>query len=204
MYDLILKDPILSIFFLCTFTTMEMSLPNTRGGVLEETVKAQLHLDFVANPQLSCEQIINLPDREYKSQNAKAVRNRYLYLRNLKTNHPQHYWSLYSAANKAALSHPYSEDIVEAEIVEDPPSTPAAQSSREQRRWKTNSSPNLSTPPPSSNSKKTMSGSRATLSSPAALAFAYNTMFDTMEEAETAGMFSLIVLLLCAFFFSSF
>jgi hypothetical protein len=46
-----------------------------------------------------------------------------------------------------------------------------------------------------------MSGSRAKLASPAG-AFAYNTMFDTLEEAENSGTFSLIILIVvCLFFF---
>jgi hypothetical protein len=179
---------------------MEMPLPKTRGSKLEETVKAQLHLDSVANPNLSCEDIINLPDRDYKNQNIKAIRNRFLYLQNLKAKDPQHYWGLYAQANKAALSGPYR-DTKEEESDEEPPHTPAAQSSRERRR-QTTPTTNFSTPPPpSSNSKRnTMSGSRMK-SSPAA--FAYNTMFDTLEAAETSGMV-LLVVLLCAFFFLSF
>jgi len=131
---------------------MEMPLPKTRGSALEETVKAQLHLDSVANPKLSCEDILNLPDRDYKSQNTKAIRNRYIYLQNLKIKDPQHYWGLYTQANKAALSGPYR-DTEEEESDEEPPHTPAAQSSRE-RRQQTTPTTNISTPPPpSSNSK---------------------------------------------------
>jgi len=176
---------------------MEMPLPKTRGSALEETVKAQLHLDSVANPKLSCEDILNLPDRDYKSQNTKAIWNRYIYLQNLKIKDPQHYWGLYTQANKAALSGPYR-DTEEEESNEEPPHTPAAQSSRE-RRQQTTPTTNISTPPPpSSNSKrKTRSGS-CMKSSPAA--FAYNTMFDTLEAAENSGIFSLIVLFVCLLF----
>jgi hypothetical protein len=71
-------------------------MQKTRGGVLEATVKAQLHLDLVANPNFSCDNILNLPDKEYKSQNVKAFWNWHSYLRNLKTKDPQHYWLLYS------------------------------------------------------------------------------------------------------------
>jgi hypothetical protein len=186
---------------------MEMPLPKTRGSKLEETVKAQLHLDSVANPKFACEDILNLPDRDYKDQNTKAIRNRFIYLQNLKVKDPQHYWVLYAQANKAAgLSGPYRDcDIEEEEESnedEPPHHTPAAQSSRERLR-QTTPTTNISTPPPrlSNSKKKTMSGSRVK-SSPAASSFAYNTMFDTLEAAETSGMFSLVVLFVCLLFLS--
>ena len=186
----------------------EVLLTKTRGGALQETVKAQLLLDFEANPHFSINDILNLPNREYKSSNNKAVWNRFSYLWNLKTSDPQHYWSLYAKANKAALSGPYRDTVEEEseEIDKEPPSTPTAQSSREQRHQKTTTT-NILTPPCSSNlkQKKNMSGSRVKLASLAApLAFAYNTMFDTLDEAEAAGMFSLIVLLVVCLLFLSF
>jgi hypothetical protein len=50
-----------------------------------------------------------------------------------------------------------------------------------------------------------MSSSRAKITSPAAAAsaFAYNTMFNTMEEAEATGVFSLCCILLPTFFLSN-
>jgi hypothetical protein len=164
-----------------TSTTM-VPLPKTRGGVLEETIKAQIHLDFVANPNLTCEDIINLPNRDYRSQNAKAVRNRHTYLKNLKTKDQQHFWLLYSQAHKSALSSPYRDTVEVESDEEEAPSTPL----REPRR---------KNHPRSSNSKKNdMSAPRGKLSSPAGSAFAYNTMFDTLDEAEAAGMYALIAL----------
>jgi hypothetical protein len=107
---------------------MEMLLPKTRRGKFEETVKAQLHLHFAANHKLSCEDILNLPDREYKSKNIKTIRNRHSYLQNLKTKDPQHYWILLSEANKAALYGTYRDTVEEASKEELPHTHYAAQS----------------------------------------------------------------------------
>jgi hypothetical protein len=178
----------------------ETALTKNGRGVLQETIKAQLLLDFEANPKLAFQEIVNLPDREYNSLNIKAVKNRLNYLRSLKTKEPPHYWTLFANANKAALS---GLGTAEEETDEEPPSTPTAQSSRE-RQWKTppSTTTKIPTPPRSSNSKKqnNMSGSRAKLASPAS-AFAYNTMFDTLEEAETSGTFSFIILIVVCLLF---
>jgi hypothetical protein len=153
----------------------------TRGGVLGDLIKAQLHLDIVANPKLSCDQIINLPDREYQAQASKAIRNRHLYLRNTKVKNPQHYWKLYSEAHKLAIGHapdPSSGEESEEESEESDKEEPATTTML------------VSPPRNKSNKNNTMSRSSATKSatkSPAASAFAYNTMFDNLEAAEAAG-----------------
>jgi hypothetical protein len=174
-------------------------LPKTRGGVLKEVLKAQLLLDIVANPNLSCDEIIKLPDREYKYNNIVAIRNRFHFLGRLKVKSPQQFWTLFSAANKSALSGPYRDTSEEESDNEEPPSTPLAPRSRQST---------ISTPPRSSSnsSKKNMSGSRAKVaSSPAVtLAFAYDTMFDSLREAEDSGMLPSINLVLVHLLFSLF
>jgi hypothetical protein len=184
-------------------------LPKTRGSKLEETIKAQLHLDLEANPQFTIQELFYLPDREYKSQDNKAVRNRHIYLKNLKTKDPQHYWLLYSQAHKEALSGSYRDTVEEESDEEPPPQTPAAQSSRERRR-KTTPTTKIASPPPLSNSKKNKNMSAvpskkldSASPAPAPLAsFAYNTMFEKLEDAEASGMFSLIILVVPLLFLS--
>jgi hypothetical protein len=162
----------------------------TTRGTLAEVVKAQLLLDIVTNPLFTCDQIINLPDRDYKSQSITAIRNRINYLVRLKKNDPSNFWLLYSAANKTSLSGPYRDKEVEEESVdsddEETPSTPS--------RRKTQRTPaTISTPSSSSNSTNKMSGSRSKITSPPATsAFAYNTMFESLKEAEDSGELSLM------------
>jgi hypothetical protein len=173
-------------------------LPKTRGGVLKEVLKAQLLLDIVANPNLSCDEIVKLPDREYKYNNIVAIRNRFHFLGTLKVKNPQQFWTLFSAANKSALSGPYRDTREEESDDEEPPSNPPARSRQSI----------ISTPPRSSSnsSKKSMSGSRAKVtSSPAATsAFAYDTMFESLKEAEDSGMLPSINLVLVHLLFSLF
>jgi hypothetical protein len=159
----------------------------------------QLLLDIVTNPRLTCDAIVNLPDREYKSQSISALRNRINYLVRLKKNDPSNFWALYSAANKNR------DTVVEEESNhdEEPPSTPPARSHRRSQQRTPDTI--LSTPPPrpSSNSKnKNMSGSRKKdpTSSATSTTFAYNTMFESLKEAEDTGMLSLINLVLVHLF----
>jgi hypothetical protein len=161
------------------------------GGALPDLVKARLLIDIVANPLYSCEDILGkLPDRQYKDYSLQSIRNRFHYLVRLKKKDPANFWLLFSNANKSApLSGPYRDQVEEESDDEEPPSTPPAQSRK---------TPNtiFSTPPcpPSSNSKN-MKNSRAKVMSPspATSAYAYNTMFSTMDEAEATGMFPSIL-----------
>jgi hypothetical protein len=172
-------------------------LPKTRGGVLKEVLKAQLLLDRVANPNLSCDKIVKLPDREYKYNNIVPIWNQFHFLGRLKVKKPQQIWTLFSAANKSALYGPYCDTREEESDDKEPPSTPPAPSRQSI----------ISTPPRSSSnsSKKNMSGSRAKVtSSLAASAFAYNTMFDSFKEAEDSGILPSINLVLVHLLFSLF
>jgi hypothetical protein len=166
------------------------SIKTTRkgGGVLPHEVKAQLLLDIVTNPLYTVDQIAALPEREYKDY-IVAYKNRFYYLLKLKRTDPKRFWALYSKANRSsALSGDYRDKAEEESDDEEPPSPSTRPPTPDTI---------VSTPPrrPKSNAKKTtnMSGSRAKITSPpaAASAFAYNTMFNTMEEAEATGMFSL-------------
>jgi hypothetical protein len=164
---------------------------------LKKVLKAQLLLDIVANPNLSCDEIVKLPDREYKYNNIVAIQNRFHFLGRLKAKNPQQFWTLFSAANKSALSYPYCNTREEESDDKEPPSTPPAQSRQSI----------ISTPPRSlsASNKKNMSGSCAKVTSSLAVsAFAYNTMFDSLKEAEDSGMLPSINLLLVHLLFSLF
>jgi hypothetical protein len=165
--------------------TLKMS-KKTKASNLNETLKAQLHLDIVANPTYSCDDIINqIPNRDYKAH-TRAVQNRYAYLQKKKVNDPQNYWSLYAIANKDAV-HGGAKSVDAEESIEEVPSTPVSAHASPSERHVTTPTIHISTPHSSNNM---YSGSRGKSSaSPAAGSFAYNTMFETLEDAELAGMF---------------
>jgi hypothetical protein len=185
-----------------------MKMP--RPGLSAE-LKAQLLIDIVANPNLTCDEIIKIPDREYSTLDSlQSIRNRFHHLGKIKKERPNYFWTLYS---EVANSGPYRDQVEEEsdDEQEPAPSTPPAPFAPPARSARQRTPDTItSTPPrpPSSNStkKKNMSGSRAKSAStpatsasksafipPATSAFAYNTMFDTLEEAQDAGMYSLML-----------
>jgi hypothetical protein len=168
----------------------QYTTPKRRGSALPELVKATLLLDKVANSDFSCDEIARLPDREYNNYTIQSIRNRFNYLTTKRKNNPKQFWELYSDANKFAFPATYR-DTVEEES--DDEVTPPAQS----RRQRTPDTTILSTPPPSSRNKKNMSGSARKKDPPSASStFAYNTMFESLEEAQENGMRLMINLVL--------
>jgi hypothetical protein len=159
----------------------------SRGGGLPELLKATLLLDKVANPDLSLSDIIELPDRECNKHDPISIRNRFNYLTAKQKKHPSEFWTLYSEATLVAVPAPYHDTLeAESDDEEQEPHTPPAQSRRQRTP---DTATILSTPPPSSKKKKNMSGSaRKNDTSSASPAFAYNTMFATLEEAQDTGV----------------
>ena len=75
--------------------TTRALLARTRGGVLPDEVKTQLHLDIEDNIDSSFHFIYSLPKRNYSQYPREAVRNRHNYLLKLKRQDPKRYWELY-------------------------------------------------------------------------------------------------------------
>jgi hypothetical protein len=190
---------------------MSTHVTKTRGGVLSDSLKAQLHLDIESYPSLTWDQVLNLPGREYKKYTV-AVHNCFNYLKLLKTMNPDQYWQLYSSLS-TGIGSPGSYWEVESEdltLDEDKELEKLARKTRSKGHRKGFVSPAASWSSPSkvssmaklvssSSKKKSKMTSKNTETTSVAPSVAFVGMQDakflSLEEAENAGAYSVFGLL---------